>query len=159
MQKLELLAPNLIIILSQLVNNQKICKLINYNSEDALNQPDLILPQNNLIKHKVFPFPFPINFQDEECTNIRVYYPKVDFKNNEIVVDEEIFFDIVCANNLWLISGSVRPYEIASEIFNIFRKKSIETLGRMQFIAMYHVHINESYDAVRLVAKIVQYNN
>lgn len=159
MQKLELLAPNLIIVLIQLVNNQKICKLINHNSPNALDQPDLILPQNSLINNKVFPFPFPINFQGEECTNIRVYYPRVDFKNNEVVIDEEIWFDIVCANNLWLIPGTVRPYLIASEIVNIFRRKSIETLGRMQFITMLHVRINENYDAIRLIAKIVQYNN
>lgn len=156
MQKLELLAPNLKIILNQLVNNQKICKLIYYNSTDALSQPDLVLPQNSLINTKIFPYPFNINYQGGECTQIRVYYPKADFENNEVTVNEDIYFDTICHKNLWLISGSsIRPYTIASEIFNIFSKNSIETLGILHFVTLRHVYINENYDAIRLVARMM----
>lgn len=157
-KKLELLSPNLVLILKEVLNIQNICKLLYYNQTNPLSQPNLILPANNLMFNLVFPYPFNPDVTIQDCSQLRIYYPSGQLKNNEIVGDINLIFDIIVAKNLWLINdgdSKIRPYEIISELISYFSKNSINTVGRLHFERFNHLTVNEKFDALRLIANMI----
>jgi len=152
--KLSLLSPNLIEILMQCLNCQNLCKLLYYNNSDPLSQTNLDLPALDLLLDKIFPYPFDVSLEPEDCTQLRVYYPSGDL-DGEVIEMNAILFDIIISNNLYLINSSgisqIRPYEILKEIINIFYKQSYSTLGRLKFTRFVYVPINTKYSCIRLI--------
>jgi len=158
--KLDLLSPNLLLILNQIIRCQNLCKLIYYNQNNPLSQSDLTLPCNNLILTKIFPSPFNINTTLEDCVELRVYYLSGTFDSIGVVENIDIIFDIVCSKtkNLWLINdGSnslIRPYEITKELINLF-DQSLSTVGRLKFMRFNHLYVNDKFDCIRLIANML----
>lgn len=155
--KINNISTNLTLILQEMVKNQNICKYLNYNQKNPLSQNNLTLPLNSLIMTKIFPYPFDVSTVDEDMSNVRVYYPKGDFTNNQVIENTDVFFDIIVAKNLWLVNDGtslIRPYEIMKEIYNDFQNKSVSTVGRLKFKRFIHVPVNKSFDCVRLVAEM-----
>lgn len=145
--------------MQEIVNNQTICKYLNYNQSNPLTQVNLALPANSLIMTKVFPFPFDTKTEEVDISHLRIYYPKGDFGSNQIIENTDLLFDIVVAKSkeLWLVndgSSLVRPYEIMKNIINHFDGKSISTVGRLKFKKFIHVSVNEKFDCVRLIAEM-----
>lgn len=153
--KLKLLSPNLILLLQEILKNQNLCKLINYNQSNPYIQPDLTNP-NSLMLKKVFPFPFDTKVSTEEGTQLRVYYQDTIFKNNQVIEDSMIYFDIICSKsqNIWLINDGdpkIRPYEIMSELITHLSDRPIETLGVVKFKKFVHVNVNDKFDCIRVI--------
>lgn len=156
--RLNLLSPNLVLILQEIVKYQNICKLLYYNTSTPLSSADLTLPANNLILTKIFPYPFNINVVTEDCSQIHVYVPSGDFEDNRVIENINICFDIIVAKNLWLINNNgeslIRPYEIMKELINIFNK-SVSTVGRIYFKRFIHISVNDNFDCVRLIGEMM----
>lgn len=155
--KLGLLSPNLVLLLQEILANQKICKLINYDQKNPYSQPDI--EPFSLLLNKVFPFPFDPNSTTDEGTQLRVYYQDTNLKNNQIIEDTTIFFDIICAKtpNIWLMDdgeSKIRPYEILSELVTHLSDRSIETLGKVRFKRFVHVNVNKEFDCIRLIGDV-----
>jgi hypothetical protein len=156
---LKLLSPNLIILLKEVMKNQNICKLLTYNSENPFIEPD-ITDTNSLMFDKIFPFPFGLTTNTEEGTQLRIYYYKTRLKHNKVIEDTTIFFDIICSKtkNVWLINDGepkIRPYEIASELITHLGKEPIGTVGKLNFEEAFPIHLNEKFDAIRVVGKMM----
>lgn len=158
MVNMEIMSDNLTLIINELINNQKICKYLYYSQTDPLSQPDLILPAKKLVMSKIHPYPFDPVTQEKDAVEIRVYCPEGEFDNSKSVLKTFLFFDIVCAKSMWLISGeksAIRPYMIMKSVFEHFNKVSIGTLGRIEFTNFAHLHINQEFDCVRLESNVV----
>lgn len=157
MVKLDVLAPNLITILSEVMKVQDIAKYLTYNVDTPLMQPDV--DSSSLMFKVLYPFPFDMEANYEDCTQLRVYYPQGIFTENQQFAETSIYFDIIVARSLWLVSNgeisSIRPYEIMRLIVNQFDKKSIDTLGRIEFLRFDHLNVNEKYDCIRIQAEMV----
>lgn len=136
-EKLEYLSINLQTIIMEIMNNSEIMNLLES-------------------KTPLLPYPFNTKTTDTTSCEIRVYYPSLDFKNNEVIQDVDVLFDIVCSKSLWTKDGNIRPYEIMRHIFKTFSKKSIFEAGVLHFKAMRHVTVNDSYDCIRLTARMMQ---
>jgi hypothetical protein len=157
MVKLELLSDNLMIIISELLNNQSISKYLKYNESNPISKPDIQLPANSLLMNKIFPYPFDPTIKTEDCTQIRVYYPDGELDDAQVWLETDIFFDIVVAKKLWLTNegverSSVRPYEIMRHIVEHFKDRSIDTLGKLKFTRFVHMNANDNFEVVRLGA-------
>lgn len=164
--KLEYLSSNLINILLEILQHQDICKYIHYNQSNPLQQSDLSLPAVFLLKNddetkkRVFPYPFNPSITIEDQTQLRIYYPSLEFKNGQVVEDGMVLFDIICSKNLWLIDGGlIRPYEIMKLIVNNFHDKSIDTVGKLQFKRFNHIFVNDKFDCLRLTGQIVTFGS
>lgn len=154
--RLSLLSPNLNIVLSEILQNQKICKLLQY-VDNPYSQPD-ITNTNSLLFEKILPFPFDPNVKVAEGSQLRVYYGNVNLKNNTVIEQTIIHFDVICSKskNVWLVKGTAqtRPWEIASEIVTHF-DKSIGTLGKINFHRIVPFYINSEFDGVRVIADMM----
>lgn len=164
--KLELLSTNLVQIIERCVNAQDLAKLIYYNGQNPFSQeavnPSLIAPYGQ--SERVLPYPFNLNFKDDQRSQLHIYYPDVQFVNNSNVEQTVVWFDIIVHKNLWLFTQDgkklVRPYEIASQIAKLFDgtiPNTNSTVGELNFIAMGHVTVNEEFDGLRLEARMTTY--
>jgi len=164
--KLELLSKNLVLIIDKLIKDEKVSKLIYYNTNDIFSRPDIspsiIAPLGET--ERVLPYPFDTSFTNDERTQIHVYFPDLDFVNAENAESTVVFFDIVTHRNLWLFSEFgeklIRPYEIASSISRLFDgslPNTKSTVGKLNFLSLKQVHVNEEFSCVRLVATMTTY--
>lgn len=156
MVNIELMSDNLILLINELIKIQNLAKYLNYNQENPLSQPDMKLPASSLVMKKIHPYPFDPVTQEEDATEIRVYYPEGAFDTGSMKTF--LHFDIVCAKNYWLLSdekSGIRPYMIMHEILKHFDGVSVGTLGRIDFTNFAHLHINEKFDAIRLESSVV----
>jgi hypothetical protein len=118
-----------------------------------MSQPDLTLPATNLVMSKIHPFPFDPVSQENDAVELRIYYPEGAFDDTKSIMETFLYFDIVCAKSLWLVSddkSAIRPYMIMNHIFDHFNKVSVGTLGRIKFTNFAHLHINQKFDCMRL---------
>ncbi|MDH6674432.1 hypothetical protein M2277_005124 [Paenibacillus sp. LBL] len=160
MVKLELLSPNLVQVLNQLIADKEIAKYLFYNQKNPLSQPDIALPATNLMFKNIFPYPFDLTAAVADSTQIRVYYPNGELHNREIIQDSKIVFDIVVAKSLWLVNDGaalLRPYEIMRNIVGLFSDKSVGTVGRINFSRFFHLTVNDKFDAIRLEGNIITF--
>jgi hypothetical protein len=145
--KLELLSDNLIIILQEIMKQQNLCKLINYNESTPLAQTDLVLPASSLLRTSLFPYSSDDETIVEDCVQLRVWVYTGNFKGADISIND-VFLDIVIAKSLFLITidgePKLRPYEIMKELINTFDGINISTLGRLNFKTWHQLSFNES---------------
>ncbi|WJJ55271.1 hypothetical protein QB910_000027 [Dabrowskivirus KKP3916] len=155
MVKLDLLSPNLVLILTTLLQNQNICKYLLYNTQNPLAENDIQDTTSLMLKY-VFPTPFDPEIVNDDTSTLRVFFLRGDFtKEYPIGVQTKVFFDIVVNKQNWLINDGtpkIRPYEIMSEIVNMLDNQSVGTLGKLHFQNFAHMAINLNFDGIRLTA-------
>lgn len=159
MVDLDLLSPNLILILGEIINNQNLLKYIVYSDDNPLAQGDLDLPYKSILggaDGQLFPYPFDSTTETVDKTNIRAFYPEGQIHGGQYTAETFIYFDIIVAKSLWLINdgenSQIRPYKIMTELINTFKGKSLSTVGRLIFHEFVHMSVNKSFDAIRLTA-------
>ena len=113
------------IIMSELLKNQRLKKLLFYNTKDALHRPDLtteqtvMLPGNHI---KILPkIVVDKTLQTYLIVKFNTFRPNV--RNSEFR-DNIIEFDIVCHFDQWTLEDfQQRAFRIAAEIDTMFNKK------------------------------------
>lgn len=164
--KLELLSTNLVKIIEGCVRNDSVAKLLYYNINDPLSQPSInpstIAPFG--ASERVIPYPFDINYKEEQRSQLHIYYPDLQFVNGANVEEVVVFFDIVVHRKLWLFTQNgqklIRPYEIASNIASQFDgslPNTKTTIGKLDFLGMNHMPVNEEFDCIRIQATMTTF--
>lgn len=152
--KLELLSDNMVLILEYMMNNQNLCKLINYDEKNPIEKTNLLLPASGLLFTKLFPYPFNPEVIREDCTQINVWCPQGEFDDSGSISIADVVIDIVVAKSLFLINidgrPKLRPYETMKEVIKTFKGQSIGTLGKLKFQSFMHITANELFDVFRL---------
>jgi len=159
MVKLELLSPNLILILEELLKNRNLCKYLVYNTSNPLSGANITNTKTLLFK-QLFPYPFYPLANQEDGSQLHVYYPSGKIEN-KVIGDTQIYFDIVVAKGIWLINdgtnAQIRPYMIMKEIINILDDKSLLTVGSLHFSDFRHIFINDKFDCLRLITPMTTF--
>lgn len=161
MVKLELLSKNLVLVMKKIFENDNLCKYIYYDTADPLSEPPI--PNGNQYgltfgdEARVKPYRFDPQATTRGNTNLRIWYPEGQV-NKTAVEKVDLFFDIVVAKGLWLIStvdeSQIRPFMIAQEIVNTFNDNSVGTLGKIDFEFFSQEYVNQEYEMIRLIANI-----
>lgn len=154
---MEQMSSQLILALEKMLGSQTLCKYLWYDDKNPLAQPD-IADTSTLLMTKIYPLPFDVTqtIKTTDSCQVRVYFPSINFKDR-VVEGAIMSFDVIVAKNLWLVNTGeykVRPYEIASEILNIFDEKRHGNLGTLRFNGGRHLAINEKFDAWQLTARV-----
>lgn len=140
----------LIAVVDKLINNQKIVKLVAYNTDAPLDDPDISLPAWDLLGENVFITPVNPNINNEAHIELRVFAPNFALINGEVLLDCKVFFEIVVHKDLQTIKVNneikTRAYQIIDEIVKIFWRKSYPKIGTLEFKNCYQRTINEFYD-------------
>lgn len=161
--KFNSLSINNIILLEEMLKNQRLLKLIEYNNKNPYSQPD-IENTARLINNKIKPKPFtevPTDYQVE----VTAFFPDGDL-DHRVVLNSVVIFQVVVPDIYWLIEEEsehdteticrkIRPYEIMSEIMEVFNEKSIKSVGKLKFSHYGYEPINKDYGMYSLEARIM----
>jgi hypothetical protein len=130
-------------VLNKLITNQKLCKLLYYNSYDPLSEIDIV-DTKVLLKKNIVPKPFISSIISQPASILTVYFDNFRFKSNAYQ-DGMIVFNVICHETLWEIKGGLRPYSIIDELENIFCNQRADGIGRTQLDSIKQVWVNDEY--------------
>jgi hypothetical protein len=169
--RLERVSSNLIYIINSILYSNKgderkkqiVSQLIKYDNDTPFTNPILTKKESSdLFLDRVYPFPFE-SYTDKAVSELRVYFPDLEFDSTGSVEDYTIFFDIIVHKSLYLIRNEenkpvFRPFRIAQEIIDIFNDKDFynnnpSPIGKnIAFKQMYNIKVDNGYQCLRLIA-------
>ena len=135
-------------IILKLLENENICKLIYYNTEDALTQPPVENP-TDLIKTHIYTQTY-IPPTDEETTYLVVFFDMFDSMDggNVYLRKGRLYFNVVTHRNLWNIDGGQRVIRLMNEIDKIINKNNVSlSLTKDFFKKANYRPINETFNS------------
>jgi hypothetical protein len=157
--KLITLSDDLVNLMGGLLDNQELGKLLYYSVSNPLNQPNIVItdlaPFGKF--ERILPHPFDVEYTADIRSQLNIYFPRLEFINNQIVEDVLVFFDIVVHKSIWTIRDDegkkkIRPYEIARHVIK-------ELIDVCDFHEMTHLAVNEEFQALRLEGQIIRWND
>jgi hypothetical protein len=159
------MSSNLIAIIDEVLKNQELVNLIGHNGNFPILPPTVppvakdIAPKG--VNQRIYPYPFNVEYNQDVRTQLHIYYPSFQFKNNGYANEIILIFDIVVHKDIWLMIDNskkvIRPYQICDQLVKIFKDKRVEGLGQIHFIDGSHTLINSDFEGIRLVAKFTEF--
>ncbi len=140
------------IIVNNILNNNRLKKLLYYTTNDALERDNLTeeqsleLLQNNIKLVPKF-------YVDGSVLN----YILINFDNfleseNPEFRDNTIAFDIVCHYDQWHLKDfALRPYKIAGEIDSMFNNKKLTGIGYLEFMGATQIVLTDEFAGLCLL--------
>lgn len=135
------------IISSVIMKNERLKKLLYYNTKDCLDKEKLTQEQNiELFGNHIRIVP-----KLEVEANVKNYIVirfdsfvrnamNPEFRNNVIE------FDIICHFDQWQLKDfQLRPYRIAAELDSIFDKTHLTGIGRLEFMSAKQMVLTDEY--------------
>jgi hypothetical protein len=154
MSKFKFLNENINSIISLMLENQKLCKLIEYNTNNPFSEPD-IDPSTLLLK-KVFPLPKFPEVTTEMGTYLNIYFDNFTLSRNVGLKEGLIVFDIISHLDLWVLkdTGMIRPLSILHEIDETFNNKRVVGVKKLLFYQGKYMYVNEKYAGYKISYEI-----
>lgn len=159
--KLEFLSSTVVNIMTELGRDEVLSRLLLSNESDPYSyvlpsnySNRIISPKDEICK--ISPTPFDPTAQEKSESFIRVYYNQGSFDSVEVILEPQLFIDVVVAKDLWLISNKntkqslIRPYEIMGRIVSRVGRQSLNGKTKMKFSGFAHLSVNTKFDALRL---------
>lgn len=143
-------------VLDEMVENQNLCKLLYYNSDNPLDEADLVNPKN-LIKDKIIPRPFIPDITKEASSFAIITIDNIKGKGRTLH-DGIVYFDIFCHDSLWYIKDGLRPFALFGEIQEIFCDKYIKGIGKFTFAGCKLISSSNEYKGYRVSYEFTNFN-
>lgn len=151
------LEKDMSIITSTMMKNERLKKLLYYNTKDCLDKDNLTQEQNIELFGKNIKL-VPKLFVDGSVQN----YVIVSFDNftpnatNPEFRDNIIEFDIICHFDQWQLEDfALRPYKIAGEIDAMFNNAKLTGIGELQFLGASQIVLTDEYAGLCLMYSAV----
>lgn len=145
------------IIIERILDNNNLMKLLYYTQRDCLNADNLTIEQKyNMINKNILIVPKIDIIQD--CPSYVIiqignFSPN---KTNPEFLDCEISFDILCHPDHWILGDfKLRPYRIAGEIDKMFNKQKLTGIGRLYFMGMDDLVLNDNLMGISISYKAI----
>lgn len=154
------LNTNMNYVIQLLLENQNLLKLLYYNDNNPLSQPDIINPKSLLFNH-IYPLPKIADVAENQKSIISVMFSNAHLnrEGNIKLKDYKIIFYIMSHIDLWKVSGGIRPLLISHELDNIFNEKSVKQfVGRILFGDWIYKEFNNKYYGYYLTYDISNFN-
>ena len=123
------------LIVSKMLKNDRLQKLLYYTTPDCLSRPDLTEEQKlSLFGNQIRIVP-KIEVEPTSKNYITIvlnnFFPN---DSNPEFRDNKIYFDIVCHLDNWALQDfQLRPYKIAAEIDSMFNGQHLTGIGVLEF--------------------------
>ena len=148
---------DLSLIIDNILNNNRVKKLLHYNLKNPLSQKDLTEQETfELIEKNIKLVPklgvdssvlnyLVINFDD--------FSPNA---TNPEYRDSIISFDIICHYDQWQLNDyQLRPYRIAAELDAMFENKHLTGIGTLQFIGARRIILNDEFGGILIMYQAI----
>ena len=141
------------LITSRIFKNNRLQKLLYYNTSDALRRGELnddqrleLFDKNIKIVPKLYIDGSVLNYIILSFDNFTPNATNPEFRDNIIS------FDIICHFDQWKLEGfELRPYRIAAEIDTMLNDTYLTGIGKLQFMGCNQLLLNEEYAGVSLM--------
>ena len=141
------------IITNQIVQNQRLKKLLYYTTKDALSKPALnadeslsLFGKNIKLIPKLYVDNSVLNYMIISFDNFTPNATNTEFRDN--IVE----FDIICHFDQWQLNDfQLRPYRIAAEIDSMFDRKHLTGIGTLQFLGMNQIILTDEFAGLCLM--------
>ena len=133
------------LIISKIMKNQNLLKLLKYPVKEALNGPDLTQKEVlNMLGKEIRIVPkITVDKEQKNCLLITMDTFSENEENPEFR-DNMINFHIICHYDTYDLGDfRLRPYKIAGEIDSMFNKKHLTGIGQLNFMAGFNLSISD----------------
>lgn len=149
------------LIMSKIISNQDVLKLLNYNTRDWKTKPDIDSKTiKEMFKSKQISSVPQIKIDKKEKTYLRLTYGSI-IRNatNPVYRDNTFGIDIVCHYDTWDLGDfDLRPYRIAGEIDSMLDNMHLTGIGVLEFISANPYIYNEEFAGVSLTYLAIRGN-
>ena len=141
------------LIVSMIMKNNSLKKLLHYTSKDCLDRPKLtedetleLFGKNIKIVPKLTIDNTVLNYMIINFDNFTPNGTNTEFRDNIIE------FDIICHFDQWHLKDfQLRPYRIAAEIDSMFEGKHLTGIGKLQFLGANQMILTDEYAGLCLM--------
>ena len=133
------------LIISKIMKNQRLLKLLKYPVKEALKGPDLTQEEIlNMLGNEIRIVPKLDIDKDKRNYLLITMDSFSENEGNSEFRDNMINFHIICHYDTYDLGDfKLRPYKIAGEIDAMFNKKHLSGIGQLNFIAGFNLNISE----------------
>ncbi len=141
------------IITDAILKNKNLQKLLHHTTPRALSMRALteeevvgLIGKNIKIVPKLYIDGSVLNYMIISFDNFTLNQKNPEFRDNIIT------FDIICHMDQWELEDfKLRPYRIAAELDTMFNKKHLTGIGKVEFLGMNQIILNEEYAGLSLM--------
>ena len=147
------LEKDLNIIVSKLLTNKRLKKLLYYDTKDCLQKPDLTNEQElSLLEDRIKIVP-KIKVDNEIKTYLLISFNDfITNATNPEFRDNVIEFDIICHVDQWQLKDfELRPYKIAGEIDSMLNNSKLTGIGELKFRGASQMILTDEYAGICLM--------
>ena len=144
------------IIINKMFENDRLKKLLYYNTKDCLNKPKLTEEQTLSLINKQIKM-VPKLYVDKSVLNyIIISFDNFTQSANPEFRDNIIQFDIICHFDQWQMNDfKLRPYRIAAEIDMLFNNQKMTGIGELQFLGANQIILTDEFAGLCLMYQAV----
>ena len=164
-RRFAVMGENTFLIANKLMSNQRICRLLKYQTKDPFAaetngklQPDV--RGEDLINKQILIIPKIYDDSTEKMSYITAVFD--DFVVNQINPEFKIStvrFDIACPYDEWILNdASLRPYLIMQEIDIMFNQGKLKGIGNLQFYRADNLALSPWIGGYSMKYKINEFN-
>lgn len=140
------------LIVTWLLKNNNLCKLLYYTDRQALNHKALTDEQRYDMLNKQIKIVPKIYVDGSVLTYIVISMDNFTPSGNAQFRDNIISFDIICHFDQWqLLDFELRPYRIAAEIDSMFDNQHLTGIGELHFMGMNQIILNDEFAGLTLM--------
>lgn len=140
------------LIISKILKNERLKRLLYYTSRDALDKQNLTEDQSLELLNKNIKL-VPKLYVDSPVLNyIFISFDNFSPSGNPEFRDNIIEFDIVCHYDQWMLKDfALRPYKIAAEIDSMFTNQRLTGIGKLQFMGATQQNYSDEFAGICLI--------
>ena len=144
------------IIINKMFENDRLKKLLYYNTKDCLNKPKLTEEQTLSLINKQIKM-VPKLYVDKSVLNyIIISFDNFTPSDNPEFRDNIVEFDIICHFDQWQMNDfKLRPYRIAAEIDMLFNNQKMTGIGELQFLGANQIILTDEFAGLCLMYQAV----
>ena len=144
------------LIVSAILKNERLKRLLHYTTRDALNRKNLTEDESLELFGKNIKLVPKLAVDNSVLNYIIISFDNFTPSGNPEFRDNIIEFDIICHFDQWQLQDfALRPYKIAGEIDSMFNGKHLTGIGELNFLGMNQIILTDEFAGLCLMYSAV----
>lgn len=144
------------IIVSKMIKNERLKRLLHYTSRDALDKKNITEDETLELFGKNIKIVPKLTVDKSVLNYIIISFDNFTPSRNPEFRDNIIEFDIICHFDQWYLKDfSLRPYKIAAEIDSMFNGQHLTGIGELNFLGANQIILTDEFAGLCLMYEAV----
>ena len=144
------------IIVSKMIKNERLKRLLHYTSRDALDKKNITEDETLELFGKSIKIVPKLTVDKSVLNYIIISFDNFTPSRNPEFRDNIIEFDIICHFDQWHLKDfSLRPYKIAAEIDSMFNGQHLTGIGELNFLGANQIILTDEFAGLCLMYEAV----